>query len=319
MFSRPVIESSGWTHTIPNPEVLDAHDYNQDPESFGRRWEQHFSSEVALPSRYGMESGPVVPFFVSEYGGIGWNIDKKGWGYGDTPADIDAFYNRFKGLADAQLDNRNLFGLCYTQLTDIEQEQNGLYTYDRQAKFDTNRLQAILSREAAYEKNPPRHIEAAPAAQWRVLVGAMQDGERAKPWRYTTEEPAEGWESVGFDAEDWAAARAPFGRKGGWGDKIRTGWKTKNLWLRQEFECDDAEIGVGALVAHHDDDIEVYLNGAKIWSRPRWNNRYEGFDVTEALQGALKEGTNVVAVHVHQDHGGQYFDMALLAGKKAGE
>jgi hypothetical protein len=56
---------------------------------------------------------------------------------------------------DAQLDNRYLFGYCYTQLTDVEQEQNGLYTYDRQAKFDAKRLHAIQSRQAAYEKDPP--------------------------------------------------------------------------------------------------------------------------------------------------------------------
>jgi hypothetical protein len=91
---------------------------------------------------------------LSEYGGIGWNM-KEGWGYGDAPKDLEAFYERFQGLTDAQLDNRDLFGYCYTQLTDVEQEQNGLYTYDRKPKFDVKRLHKIQTREAAYEKNPP--------------------------------------------------------------------------------------------------------------------------------------------------------------------
>ena len=50
------------------------------------------------------------------------------------------------------LDNPNLFGFCYTQLTDIEQERNGLYFYDRRPKFDVKRLHAITSRQAAYER-----------------------------------------------------------------------------------------------------------------------------------------------------------------------
>ncbi len=91
---------------------------------------------------------------MSEYGGIGWNIHG-GWGYGKMPQDMEAFYARFQGLTDALLDNRAMFGYCYTQLTDIEQEQNGLYTYDRQPKFDVHRLRAIQSRAAAYEKDPP--------------------------------------------------------------------------------------------------------------------------------------------------------------------
>ena len=66
---------------------------------------------------------------------------------------ITLLFKRFRGLADAQLNNPALFGLCYTQLTDVEQEQNGLYTYDRRPKFDTARLHAILSRKAAVEED----------------------------------------------------------------------------------------------------------------------------------------------------------------------
>ena len=53
---------------------------------------------------------------------------------------------------DALLDNPCMFGFCYTQLTDVEQEQNGLYTYDRKAKFEPAKIRKILSREAAIEK-----------------------------------------------------------------------------------------------------------------------------------------------------------------------
>ena len=93
-----------------------------------------------------------LPVFISEYGGIGWALgDERAWGYGNMPESGEAFIARFRGLADAILDNPRIMGLCYTQLTNVEQEQNGLYTYDRQPKFDPAIFKAILSRKAAIE------------------------------------------------------------------------------------------------------------------------------------------------------------------------
>ena len=36
-----------------------------------------------------------------------------------------------------------IIGVCYTQLTDVEQEINGLLTYDRKPKFDVNAIKAM--------------------------------------------------------------------------------------------------------------------------------------------------------------------------------
>ena len=89
---------------------------------------------------------------MSEFGGIGWATHGNGWGYG-VPKTLEEFYTRFEGLCNALLDNTAYFGFCYTQLTDVEQEQNGLYTYDRKPKFDPERISAIVSRTAAFEKS----------------------------------------------------------------------------------------------------------------------------------------------------------------------
>jgi beta-galactosidase/beta-glucuronidase len=154
--SRPTIDSSGWVHGLTNPDVLDAHDYEENPAKFRATWADAFKTGV-LDKKYrgsSTSNGPI-PFFVSEFGGIGFNVATDGFGYGQTPKDLEAFYTRFKGVVDAQLDNPNLFGYCYTQLTDVEQEQNGIYTYARKPKFDVKRLHEIQSRAAAYEKNPP--------------------------------------------------------------------------------------------------------------------------------------------------------------------
>ena len=70
----------------------------------------------------------------------------------DAPKTKEEFLARLKGLTDALLDHPRFFGFCYTQLTDIEQEQNGLYTDRRVPKFDPAAVRAILSRPAAIEK-----------------------------------------------------------------------------------------------------------------------------------------------------------------------
>jgi len=149
--SRPIIESSGWAHTLNQPEVLDDHDYNQDPAAFGQRWMNFFD-----PKQTNGRRNPAlrVPFMVSEFGGIGWATEG-GWGYGNGPKTMDEFYARYEGLTAALLDNPNLFGFCYTQLTDVEQEHNGLYYYDRRPKFDLKRLRAATARPAAYEMTGP--------------------------------------------------------------------------------------------------------------------------------------------------------------------
>ena len=59
---------------------------------------------------------------------------------------MEDFYTRLEGLVDVVLSFDHICGYCYTQLTDIEQEQNGIYNYDRSAKFDPDRIAAIFSR-----------------------------------------------------------------------------------------------------------------------------------------------------------------------------
>ena len=96
------------------------------------------------------------PFFVSEFGGIWWNPDARegedSWGYGERPRTIEEFYDRFEGLCKVLLDDENMFGYCYTQLTDIYQEQNGIYKFDRSEKFDHKRLCEVQQQCAAIER-----------------------------------------------------------------------------------------------------------------------------------------------------------------------
>ena len=149
--TRPCIDTSGNYHVVT--DIYDLHDYEQNPDVFASHYEPLGNSNVfdffsAFKDRQRYDG--KMPFFVSEYGGIGWSVNE-GWSYGNAPKSAEEFIERFKGLTDALLDNENMFGFCYTQLTDVEQEQNGLYTYDRKPKFDTEIFKAILSRKAAIE------------------------------------------------------------------------------------------------------------------------------------------------------------------------
>ena len=147
--TRPCIDTSGNFHV--ETDIFDVHDYEQDPEIF-KGYYQAGTAPIhdRFPGRHTYKQG--LPVFVSEYGGIRWTDDAGGWGYGEGPKTKEEFIARFKGLTDTLLDNPDHFGLCYTQLTDVEQEQNGLYTYNRKAKFDPAVISAILSRPAACEK-----------------------------------------------------------------------------------------------------------------------------------------------------------------------
>jgi len=147
--TRPCIDTSGNFHVVT--DIYDVHDYEQDPAKFA---ETHASlaTDGTYRDRFGNRQNydGKLPFFVSEYGGIQWT-DKGGWGYGNAPKTEEEFLARLKGLTDVLLDNPRIFAYCYTQLTDVEQEQNGLYTYDRKPKFDPAIIHAIFSKKAAVE------------------------------------------------------------------------------------------------------------------------------------------------------------------------
>lgn len=144
--TRPVIDTSGWVHVSGCCDMYDCHDYEQDPAIFKARYDKLMAGEKID------DNTPLDLCFVSEFGGTWWSPGVKGgWGYGASPADMDEFLRRYEGLVSALLANERLCAFCYTQLTDVEQEQNGLYTYDRRAKFPVEKIAAITSAKAAVE------------------------------------------------------------------------------------------------------------------------------------------------------------------------
>ncbi|MBR5868891.1 MAG: beta-galactosidase [Clostridia bacterium] len=143
---RPVIDASGGVHY--DTDMFDVHDYEQDPEKLAEYLAPMLTDEKYFHSPIGRYRGnaPVrpeeykgQPYWVSECGGTFRNPalanGEDGWGYGDGPKTEEEFASRYEGLMEVLLSHPRVCGFCYTQLTDIEQEQNGLYFYDRSRKL----------------------------------------------------------------------------------------------------------------------------------------------------------------------------------------
>ncbi len=157
--TRIVIADSG-SFPPSESDAHDIHDYEQDPERFASYYNNIDSGEVndqlkrIHPTRQHYKCG--MPIFMSEWGGIKWIIDSDkngcGWGYGEDVKSEDEFFARLEGLANVIYRNPHFFAACYTQLYDIEQEQNGFMTYDRRFKFPPEKLKAVISRPSVTEE-----------------------------------------------------------------------------------------------------------------------------------------------------------------------
>ncbi len=153
--SRPVNDSSGYVHFVT--DIWTVHTYEQNPAKFAEKLAlqegKPFRNFPEFESEYTGQ-----PYLVDEYGGIKWDPETQmesnlfvgqnlvSWGYGESPKTLEEFYHRLEALTDALLSLEHVCGYCYTQLTDVEQEKNGIYLYDRETKFDMERIKKIFSK-----------------------------------------------------------------------------------------------------------------------------------------------------------------------------
>lgn len=151
---RPVHDVSGGYHQSKT-DIWSFHDYEGNAAELKKQLT--LKGDGTVPTMNLTKEAPYKgqPYFLDEMGGIGWVIEKYAdntWGYGEGPKDLDALYRRLQSTVDTLLTFDYINGYTYTQLTDVEQEQNGLYTYDRKLKFDAARLKAIFGKEPAWFK-----------------------------------------------------------------------------------------------------------------------------------------------------------------------
>ncbi len=153
----------------------------------------------------------------------------------------------------------------------------------------------------------------APMSKPPLLMNVLPTAEEARDqWRYTTQKPADGWSTAGFDDSAWKQGPAGFGTRGTPGAIVRTEWNTADLWLRREFTMPEGKWTDLQLRIHHDEDAEVYLNGVPAVSLSGYTTGYEAVPIAAVAQAALKPGKNLIAIHCHQTGGGQYIDAGFV-------
>jgi hypothetical protein len=153
--SRPAISNDGWEHT--DSDIWGVHDYGPTgrglrerygtPEALGRSLRDGRPGRRRVLLEEGTDRGQ--PVIVTEFGGLSFKPDEgqEWFGY-STVASADELVDKLSELVDALVDSPTIAGFCYTQLTDTEQEDNGLLTADRQPKAPVERIRAALSRPA---------------------------------------------------------------------------------------------------------------------------------------------------------------------------
>ncbi|MBB6634649.1 glycoside hydrolase family 2 protein [Cohnella thailandensis] len=144
---RPVITNDGWEHTVS--DILTLHDYVETGDEFLKRYanvEAVANNDTtcnrwkfAFAEGYGYRGQPIM---ITEFGGIAFKSDK-GWGYGEQVSSNEEFIERFAGLTRAIKSVDAICGYCYTQVTDVQQEINGLLTEDRKPKFPLELIREI--------------------------------------------------------------------------------------------------------------------------------------------------------------------------------
>lgn len=149
--TRPCVGTSGNYQVVS--DIYDLHDYIQTKKEFEDiylaptydEFAEKYDKAHEWVSRYqnSKEWGDYA-LYLSEYGGIQWDVQGVGgWGYGNGPKTEEEYMDRYEYLTKALMDSPYICGICYTQLYDVEQEVNGIYTYDRQKKFDISRIRKI--------------------------------------------------------------------------------------------------------------------------------------------------------------------------------
>lgn len=146
--TRPVISNDGWEHTVS--DIITIHDYKQEEELLEREYtdknrtvlnnlKEYNGKHRLFAKGYQYEGQPVI---MSEYGGIAINSEE-GWGYGKQVKDEKELLDRFSKLTKAINRIPYVSGYCYTQLTDVQQEINGLMNAERRYKLEPSRIKKI--------------------------------------------------------------------------------------------------------------------------------------------------------------------------------
>ena len=131
-------------------------------------------------------------------------------------------------------------------------------------------------------------------------------------WRYTTSGPGADWFQPAFNDAAWSQGESGFGTANTPGAIVHTVWNKSDIWLRRVISLPADQLKNVQAWFHHDDDAEVYINGVLAVNAGGFTAQYDCMELTPAGKAALKPGANLIAIHCHQDQGGQYVDFGFV-------
>jgi len=143
---------------------------------------------------------------------------------------------------------------------------------------------------------------------YRTVVPASD--EKAYEVKYTESEPQGDWKAENYSANNWQTGATPIGDDE---KNVKTVWKSHDIWVRRTFNvANPASISELFLKINHDDNIEVYLNGKKIYTKEGWTNNFQYIALSNSDKNALKAGSNVISIHLINTAGGRFLDFGLV-------
>ncbi len=244
---------------------------------------------------------------LGEFGGLGLAVngltwqDEANWGYqeyGDPVTLLEAYNKLIRRLRYLSVEE-GLAAAVYTQTTDVEVEVNGMMTYDR-ALVKLDPVQVRWANRIVY-RDPPVVNTFVPTS--------LKEG---VSWRYSLAEPAKGWTLPGFDDSSWLEAEGGFGTADSRGGNVRSQWTSPDIWLRHSFNLSSTYALYPYLRAHHNEEMEVYLNGQLIKQLPNYTFEYVQVPLEAEIRKFLKEGKNTLSVHCKKVAYGQYCDAGFF-------
>ena len=147
--TRPINDASGDAHIVT--DIWSVHNYERNHDKLIQQFTFKSGEEPYRnqPEKKFLARYEGQPYMVDEFGGLPWINEKdrkNSWGYGSAIETLDDFYKALEDEVDALKASKHVCGFCYTQLTDVEQEKNGIYYYDRTPKFDMKRIKSIFEK-----------------------------------------------------------------------------------------------------------------------------------------------------------------------------
>jgi beta-galactosidase len=149
----------------------------------------------------------------------------------------------------------------------------------------------------------------APECTWILPIATVAP----VAWHYTLATPASDWTQVHFDDQTWTIGEAGFGTDVP-NSHVRSRWTSDDIWLRTTVIVDHPVAAPLHLIVHHDEDVEVYLDGERIFAEAGFLVAYKDVPLSDAIRSTLHAGTHQISVHCHQTVGGQYIDVGLASG-----